>query len=86
MFIKLKNKISKSTTKSQQLSLIGMTGLGVVLFWNILAQVFFQLPEAVFFQGDWWSVWFPNYVVWSGILSAGFYLRYRQHNMDIQLI
>ncbi len=86
MLFILKNRISKSTSKSQQLKLIGMTGLGVVLFWNILGLEFFHLPDAVFFQTEWWSVWFPNYIVWSGILLAGFYLRYRENNLDIQLI
>ncbi|MFV2060749.1 MAG: hypothetical protein ACC653_08685 [Gammaproteobacteria bacterium] len=86
MLIKMKNRISSSITVSQQLRLIGITGFGVVLFWNILGQVFFHRPEAEFFQPDWWSVWFPNYVVWSVILGAGLYLRYRDHNIDIQLI
>lgn len=83
MIIKMKNKISKSTRKSQQFMLIGLTGIFVVMFWNVLAQVVFQLNEAEFFQTDWWAVWFPNYAVWSSLFIAGIFKRYQDNNSAI---
>ena len=85
MLIKLIRKIATSRTKSQQFKLIGITGLVVVLFWNVLGQTLFKLPEAVFFQTDWWSVWFPNYIIWFGLLVIGLVIQYKENNHDIQI-
>jgi len=75
---RVKDKISKSTSKSQQYCLIGITGLVVVLFSNMLAQLFIV-------ETNWWSVWFPNYAVWLTVLVAGRLMHYKEDNIDLVL-
>lgn len=85
MLIKLKNKISQSRSISQQFKLVGMSGILVVMFWNILGQSVFQLHEAAFFQSQWWSTWFPNYSVWLGLVIMGFLIKHKENNSEISM-
>jgi len=85
MLIKLKSKISTSRTKSQQFRLIGITGIIIVLLCNIIEPLLFNIQESAIFLTDWWSVWFPNYIVWLVLMAVGFYIRYKENNHEIKM-
>jgi len=86
MLIKMKNKISKSTTRSQQFKLIGITGFFIILLCNIFGQVVFQTQDIAFFQTDWWSVWFPNYSVWISLVIVGFVIKNKEMTDETKLL
>jgi len=49
-----------------------LIGLPLTLALNLLALFVFTRPAAEFFSTAWWSVWFPNYLVWSVFGIIGF--------------
>ena len=51
---------------------IGLIGLSITVLLNGAALVIFKRTSAEFFSPSWWSVWFPNYLVWSVFTIAGF--------------
>ena len=52
-------------------TIIGLTGLVIQLAINGTAWLVLKKPEAEFFAGDWWTYWFPAYVVWGVFLTVG---------------
>jgi hypothetical protein len=51
---------------------LALIGLPLTLGLNLLALFVFAKPEAEFFSTAWWSVWFPNYLVWLVFAIIGF--------------
>jgi len=51
---------------------IGMTGLAITIFVNLVALFVFKRHSAEFFSPQWLSVWFTNYVVWFTFTVIGF--------------
>ncbi len=50
---------------------VGFIGLFAALATNLVALYGFEKPHAVFFSGEWWTVWFPSYVIWSSFAFMG---------------
>ena len=65
--------------KSKQFSricfVIGIMGTLIALLGNIFAIFVLDKPAATFFSSDWWSQWFPAYIVWPTFLILGFVFR-----------
>lgn len=54
-----------------QLVVAGTVGLLLIILLNCFAYFGISHPAAVAFQGEWWSIWYPHYVVWSGFFMVG---------------
>ena len=52
---------------------LGLIGLAIAVGINVIVRVVFKPPGAEFFSSDWWTVWFPTYLVWIifAIIGAG---------------
>lgn len=54
-----------------QLLIGGTVGLIIIILLNCFAYLALLSPAATPFQGEWWTIWYPHYVVWSGFLLVG---------------
>jgi hypothetical protein len=43
---------------------VGVIGLSITLAINLFGLLVLRQAAAQFFTGDWWSVWFPSFIVW----------------------
>ena len=50
---------------------VGLVGLGVHLTLNLLGIFVFHRAAAVFFSEQWWSAWFPLWLVWTVLAVTG---------------
>ena len=48
--------------KMLRLGIIGLTGTPIL---NLLGLFVFHRSSSVFFSDQWWSGWFPNYLLWT---------------------
>jgi hypothetical protein len=60
-----------------RLRFTGLTGLAITLAVNLVALLVLKKAEAEFFSPPWWSLWYPNYLVWSILMLIGFVARKR---------
>lgn len=62
-------------------SRIGLTGLLITLGLNLIGDLALQQPAANPLGDQWWSSWFPLYIVWFVFLLLGGiqYIMLRQH-------
>ncbi len=58
------------------LIIVGSTGLVISLVVNLLGIFLFHKAAAVFFTEQWWSSWFPSFLVWIVFLIIGLGLRF----------
>ena len=56
---------------------LGLIGSSITLALNLFGFLVLKQSAARFFTDDWWSTWFPSFIVWLGITIVG--LR-RQHS------
>lgn len=56
--------------QTRSLLKIGLTGLLIVAVLNLLAALILGQTAAHPTQATWWSVWFPAYACWLGMLLA----------------
>lgn len=50
---------------------LGLIGASITLAVNLFGLLILRQAAAQFFTQDWWSVWFPSFVVWLGIAIVG---------------
>jgi len=43
---------------------VGVIGFSITLAINLFGLFVLRQTAAQFFAGDWWSVWFPSFIVW----------------------
>lgn len=51
---------------------VGVIGSSITLAINLFGLLVLKQAAAQFFVGDWWSVWFPSYIVWLALTIVGF--------------
>jgi hypothetical protein len=49
----------------------GLIGLSITLALNLVGSLVLRQAAARFFTDDWWSVWFPTFIVWTVITITG---------------
>jgi hypothetical protein len=42
----------------------GLSGLAITIALNLIALFLLKKVAAVYFSEQWWSDWFPSYIVW----------------------
>ena len=50
---------------------LGLIGLSITLALNVFGVLVLRQAAARALTDDWWSVWFPSFVVWFVIVMAG---------------
>ena len=50
---------------------MALIGLGIQILINLLAMIALKREAATFFSQEWWTVWFPGYMVWFVFLIIG---------------
>jgi hypothetical protein len=50
---------------------LGLIGLSITLALNVFGLLVLRQPAARFLTNDWWSVWFPSFIVWFVIAIVG---------------
>ncbi len=50
---------------------VGLIGLCINLVLNLFGLFVLAQPAARFFSDEWWSVWFPTFVVWVVLTIVG---------------
>jgi len=50
---------------------LGLIGLAIAVAVNLLVGLLFGTPAAQFLSGEWWTVWFPTYLVWIVFIIVG---------------
>ncbi len=50
---------------------LGVIGSSVTLALNVFGLLVLRQPAARFFADDWWSVWFPSFIVWVALAITG---------------
>ncbi len=50
---------------------VGLIGLSITLVLNLFGLLVLRQAAARFLTNDWWSVWFPSFIVWVGIAITG---------------
>jgi len=50
---------------------LGLIGSSITLALNVFGFLVLKQAAARFFTGDWWSTWFPSFIVWLGITIVG---------------
>jgi len=63
--------------KQNPLTYIALIGLSIHLVLNLLGIFLFHKPAAVFFTEQWWSSWFPLWLVWGVLTITGIGIRSR---------
>lgn len=58
----------RSRNMGRIFSVICATGFSIVLLLNVVASFVLGKPESIYFSSDWWSQWFPAYIVWLAFL------------------
>ena len=51
---------------------VGLVGLAIQLAMNLVALFVLKKGSAEFFSDQWWSGWFPTYIVWLSLIIVGF--------------
>ncbi len=51
---------------------VGLIGLFITVATNLAGVLVLDQPASAFFSKDWWSVWFPLYLVWIILTIIGF--------------
>ena len=51
---------------------IRKVGLAILIAMNFVALLMLKKPSAEFFSDNWWSDWFPAYIVWLVCIIVGF--------------
>jgi hypothetical protein len=51
---------------------LGLMGSSITLALNLFGFLVLRQAAARFFADDWWSVWFPSFIVWLTITIVGF--------------
>ena len=54
---------------------VGLIGLSITLAINLFGFLVLRQAAARFLTHDWWSVWFPSFIVWLTITIAGLWRR-----------
>ena len=68
----MKRKNMTKDSKSNKLYSIGIIGLVITLALNTSSIFFFRQKNEVFLSENWWSNWFPIYIVWIVLLIVAF--------------
>ena len=55
---------------------LGLIGLSITLAINLFGLLVLRQAAARFFTDDWWSVWFPSFIVWLSITITGLWRRF----------
>ena len=50
---------------------VGLIGLSITLAINLFGFLVLRQAAARFLTDDWWSVWFPSFIVWLSITIMG---------------
>lgn len=50
---------------------VGLIGLSITLALNLFGLFVLRQAAARFLTDDWWSVWFPSFIVWFGMTITG---------------
>jgi hypothetical protein len=50
---------------------LGLIGSSITLALNLFGTLVLKQHAARFFTDDWWSTWFPSFIVWLGITIVG---------------
>ena len=51
---------------------IGLVGLAITIVLNLVALLWFKRASAEYFSDQWWSAWFPPYIIWLSFTLFGF--------------
>jgi hypothetical protein len=57
-------KTCKSIRSASSFRFIGLFGLAITIVLNLVALLFFKRASAAYFSEEWWSSWFPSYLLW----------------------
>jgi hypothetical protein len=69
---KLKSEFKKTCgAKGNAWLRLGVIGLLGTTILNLAGRFVFHRSSSVFFSSQWWSAWFPNYVVWISFTIIG---------------
>ena len=49
----------------------GLIGSSITLALNLFGFLVLKQVAARFFTDDWWSTWFPSFIVWLGMTIVG---------------
>jgi hypothetical protein len=52
--------------------IIGLVGLAITIALNLVASLVLKKASAEYFSDQWWSSWFPSYIVWLVFIVVGF--------------
>jgi hypothetical protein len=50
---------------------LGLIGLSITLALNLFGFLILRQAAARFLTDEWWSVWFPSFIVWFAIAMTG---------------
>lgn len=64
--------------KNRNLFIIGLFGLSIVFIVNLFGIFALKQVAAEFFSNQWWSTWFPAYIVWLVFLIIGIGTSYKK--------
>jgi len=62
--------------------IIGLVGLAITIVLNLVALLILKKVSAEYFPDNWWSDWFPSYIVWLVFTIIGFASCCRQKSVD----
>jgi hypothetical protein len=69
---KLKSEFKKTCGANGNACLwFGSFGLVLTPILNLAGLFVFHRSSSVFFSDQWWSAWFPNYIVWTSFTIIG---------------
>jgi hypothetical protein len=71
----------KQRTKNKMFCL-GLIGLTLTIILNLVAVFVLKQASAAFFSNNWWSDWFPAYLLWLTFAIIGFAMYCRQKPVD----
>jgi hypothetical protein len=67
------SKLSPSHTRNimKSFRIIGLVGLAITTALNLVALLILKKASAEYFSDQWWSDWFPSYIVWLVFVIIG---------------
>lgn len=63
--------MSDETMQKNQVGRIGLIGLAGTIVLNLVALLILKKTSAEYFSDEWWSDWFPSYIVWLVLTTIG---------------